>query len=88
MAGQEEISPRWLRQAITKKDGHKCSICCLTDWMGSPITLELDHTDGDYQNNKISNLRMICPNCHSQTMTYKNRNNGRGRPWRRKADAL
>lgn len=51
-----------------------CSVCKLSDWQGSPITLEVDHIDGIKQNNILSNLRFICPNCHSQTSTYKGRN--------------
>jgi hypothetical protein len=44
-----------------------------------PINLEIDHKDGDPYNNHHSNLRLICPNCHSQTNTFKNRNKGKGR---------
>ena len=82
--GEIEKSPKWLRRALSVKDGNKCSICNLDNWMGKPITLELDHEDGNHKNNKIENLRLICPNCHSQTITYKNRNKGNGRPHRRK----
>jgi 5-methylcytosine-specific restriction endonuclease McrA len=82
--GVEEKSPRFLRRALAEKDGHKCMACDLTEWMGRPITLELDHIDGNHENNRIDNLRLICPNCHSQTNTYKNRNYGKGRPHRRK----
>ena len=84
VAGKEETSPRWLRKALVRKYGHICMGCELTDWMEQPIILELDHVDGNYENNSIKNLRLICPNCHSQTMTYKNRNKGKGRPNRRK----
>lgn len=41
-------------------------------WDGKPLTLQLDHKDGDRFNNKLSNLRLLCPNCHSQTETYGN----------------
>ena len=47
------------------------------------INLEIDHTDGNAYNNVPSNLRLICPNCHSQTSTYKNRNKGNGRKLRK-----
>lgn len=42
-------------------------------WMGQKITLELDHIDGDRFNNSFDNLRILCPNCHSQTDTFRNR---------------
>jgi predicted RNA-binding Zn-ribbon protein involved in translation (DUF1610 family) len=44
------------------------------EWNGRPMTLELDHTDGDRSNNAIENLRFLCPNCHSQTITYAGKN--------------
>jgi hypothetical protein len=62
---------------------HRCEICGLAEWMGGSIPLELDHKDGDAANNGLDNLRLICPNCHAQTQTYKNRNIGRGRHYRR-----
>jgi hypothetical protein len=42
-------------------------------WNGLPIVLQLDHIDGDNTNNLIPNLRIICPNCHTQTETYSNK---------------
>jgi len=50
---------------------HECEKCKLTDWMGSPITLELDHIDGDHFNNALTNLQILCPNCHSQTPHHR-----------------
>lgn len=52
----------------------KCSRCNLSIWMDNPIPLELDHINGDNQDNSISNLRMLCPNCHALTLTYRGRN--------------
>jgi Zn finger protein HypA/HybF involved in hydrogenase expression len=52
---------------------YKCSECSIQDWNNSPIVLELDHIDGDKLNNKLENLRLLCPNCHSQTPTFRNR---------------
>lgn len=48
----------------------KCSICELEKWRGKKIPLELDHINGDRHNNKLENLRLLCPNCHAQTPTY------------------
>lgn len=53
---------------------HKCEKCGITEWLGNPAPLELDHIDGNRQNHKIENLRLLCPNCHSQTDTYRGRN--------------
>lgn len=47
--------------------------------MQLPIPIELDHIDGNPENNKSDNLRLICPNCHAQTPTYKGRNIGKVR---------
>lgn len=57
--------------------GHKCQVCENTEWMGKPIPIEIDHIDGNPENNERANLRLICPNCHAQTDTYKGRNIGK-----------
>lgn len=59
--------------ALTKERGHACEVCKLSEWNGVPITLELEHTDGDTKNNTRENLRLMCPNCHSQTPTWRRR---------------
>ncbi|MGJ9421785.1 HNH endonuclease signature motif containing protein [Aeromicrobium sp. CF3.5] len=46
-------------------------------WMGAPLTLEIDHIDGDFQNNQIMNLRFLCPNCHRLTPNFAGRGRGR-----------
>ena len=44
------------------------------EWLGHPLTLQLDHINGDTRDNRVVNLRLLCPNCHSQTHTYAGRN--------------
>lgn len=51
----------------------ECSICKLKEWNSLPIPLELDHIDGNHYNQLENNLRLICPNCHAQTPTYRNK---------------
>ena len=52
----------------------KCLICGLTEWCGMEISLHLDHINGNKYDNTLKNLRILCPNCHSQTSTYCGRN--------------
>ncbi len=53
---------------------NKCEECGIDSWNNKPITLELEHKDGNHFNNELSNLQILCPNCHSQTSTFKGRN--------------
>jgi 5-methylcytosine-specific restriction endonuclease McrA len=46
----------------------------MTEWLGQPIPLEIDHIDGDSTNNSLDNFRILCPNCHAQTPTYRGLN--------------
>jgi len=74
-----------LKKYLHKKFEDKCSIC---GWnQKHPKTnrtpLEIDHIDGNSNNNTEKNLRLICPNCHSLTPYYKNFNKGNGRVWRK-----
>ena len=50
----------------------KCEICQLSEWMGKPIPLELHHIDFNHHNNELSNLQILCSNCHMQAHNYNN----------------
>lgn len=57
----------------------QCAVCgMLPVWQGKPLVLRLDHINGIRNDNRIRNLRAICPNCDSQTPTFSGRNKGRG----------
>lgn len=64
-------SPTYLKRALITERGHVCESCCNHEWLGQPITLELEHIDGDRSNNMHDNLKLLCPNCHSQTPTWR-----------------
>ncbi len=51
-----------------------CAICGINSWNNKKINLELDHIDGKRVNHELTNLRLLCPNCHSQTDTYRSKN--------------
>lgn len=73
----EAKSDRSRKQILLRERGHRCEVCGLSEWLQKPISLELDHVDGNSDNNSENNLRLICPNCHSQTETYKGANAGK-----------
>ena len=57
----------------------KCWMCGLSEWINGKLTLELDHINGISNDHRIENLRFLCPNCHSQTDTFRGRNINNGR---------
>lgn len=74
---QPQYSTYKLKNKLLKENilENKCSVCGLDNmWNGIPINMELDHIDGNRTNHSLDNLRMICPNCHSQTDTYRSKN--------------
>jgi|TARA_R110000868_G_C10779941_1_gene755426 predicted nucleic acid-binding Zn ribbon protein len=82
--GEYETKTRdFFKRYLTENQGYKCSCCSIIEWNNKAIVLEIDHIDGNSENNRPENLRFICPNCHSQTDTYKGKNVGNGRHYRR-----
>jgi hypothetical protein len=81
-----KVGIRPLKRYIIFKRGNKCECC---GWGKiNPVTgkcpVELEHVDGNHENNSFDNLKLLCPNCHSLTPTYKALNRGHGRFLRRK----
>lgn len=54
-----------------------CDKCGISDWLGKPLILHLDHRNGVRRDFRLENIRLLCPNCHSQTQTYAGRNIGK-----------
>ena len=52
----------------------KCYECGITEWRGQPVSFDLLHVNGDGNNNRLENMTLLCPNCHSQTPNYCGRN--------------
>jgi len=68
-----KLRKRLISEGVKNKN---CEVCGIDSWLGQELSLELDHIDGNKTNHKIENLRIICPNCHSQTHTYRGKNIG------------
>lgn len=67
------------KKYLMEERGKICEECGIIDWNGKKIIFEIDHIDGNRHNNCKDNLRILCPNCHSQTETYRGRNNNNGK---------
>lgn len=79
-----KAAPGQAKKYLIEKYGNIClDPNCAWDFVKRPINVELEHIDGNSTNNKLENLMLLCPNCHSQTSTYKSKNIGNGRYKRR-----
>lgn len=76
-------NPLQRKRYMIEKFGHQCSICKLTEWQDKPIPLVMDHINGNPEDNSITNFRFVCGNCDMQLPTYKSKNKGNGRAYRR-----
>lgn len=73
-ATTSHVRRRLLQEGLVEQ---QCAICGIREWMGKPLTIELDHVNGIHNDHRLENIRMLCPNCHSQTPTYRGRNRRR-----------
>lgn len=66
-----------IKSTIIREDllNYSCAVCGISEWLGNDISLHLDHINGNRNDNRLSNLRFLCPNCHSQTSTYAGKKN-------------
>jgi len=72
--GRFNLKTRLVREGLKL---NVCERCGVTDWLGEPLTLALHHVNGERHDNRLENLMLLCPNCHSQTDNYAGRNGHR-----------
>ena len=73
----ENRDPGTLLRFLKEQHGENCFECGIgAEWNGKKLSLQLDHIDGNSDNNSLKNLRILCPNCHTQTETYGSKGHG------------
>ncbi len=75
-ASRTHLRNRYIAEGLLR---YKCAICGISEWQGKPISLHLDHINGINDDDRLENVRLICPNCHSQTDSYAGKNVGSGK---------
>jgi hypothetical protein len=82
-SGRGNLKKRLIEAGI-KED--RCEQCGTSEWQGKKLNIHLHHKNGDGTDNRLFNLEMLCPNCHSQTDTYGGRNGHRRHKTRRRPE--
>lgn len=79
VAGRTQTARSHLKRRLLDEGlkTNRCEQCGLTDWRGRPLSMALHHVNGDGKDNRLSNLQLLCPNCHAQTENFAGRNTGR-----------
>jgi hypothetical protein len=82
--GNISLDSSWYKRYLIQRDGEQCMDCGWSEKnkFSNTVPIELEHIDGNSENNKLDNLKLLCPNCHSLTPTYKALNKGNGRHMR------
>jgi Zn finger protein HypA/HybF involved in hydrogenase expression len=70
----EKLHIQTLRKILIVDVENCCELCNTSKWLDNPITLEVHHIDGNNKNNELTNLQILCPNCHSQTDNFRAKN--------------